>query len=984
MASVNLSTFYVTVEETTPVFKARMDSRTEITIAQFITPEDILEATAHRDPSYQASFNRCTSLGCTDYTKGFNYAPSCGECEKPLFEPFKSRKLTCLADVLLQRINYDIDNLISEDRNSDWGGGMPIVDNDIKSGRTDYFYSDAYVEYKRYIKDIDLNGVTDYGWRAFPGLNGEVSYNKFFAMSGFWLGLEPCHGANRLFQCAVSCENGEVVGCWQVGDLARETGANPLSLYGEVEFGSVWTFTGFEAGTPKAKYYQIYDPAQIIAAGLKLTREQILPLNPTLSINNFLPSQQTESTGFANCKTTRTSIDFGDSDFLRESNCLSGGNKRYSSTEKRCSTCDLNSYKPTRAIDKFIKLADSTLNIERSDEWYTTNIFNKELNEIPASEFAKLRFTVVGDIRGKVLTDGNDCYFPKAYSDGQPGKFVLGGATTATKTEGYKQATYTDLGLSANFQYDDCIQCLEAKANAEYLLVNSAINEVSLISPFYDKCGVDVGSNTTHLKYNIDCNCVRCGDIYITGAPRYVSATNKWEYEPWVTTASVNEIYQLPQKIKVNSQFGLIDDPECVPSKDDSNAYYPYAKRKDPGCWDPNSGQYRRIWYFWDKSKTFTDFQFRNIPENITSPTGVKDVLFNRNTLWSGCGGLANNDRAVVPFGITCYEKLREQQIGTGRAVPSTLSIVSGVKLAPENEFTQAEIDADIFPLDSLNATQPRTYLYYSRRATTSYLPCDSTNTAPSVGTYQCSCAWLPCMDEIMLTAVPIKYKTSSTDQPLKLCSSKLAATEAFPSIFELHLEKSNKNSTTEDLDQIDGLYPLVGPNMYENGVPKNSTFSVGLNWDSNYNNNNINFTSIGGAGAYKYQTSYFNNYYVDYLEPTYFWNRPISFLNTPGIMKSHNTPVNNTYFRLQRLHDIYHINCSSTTVGGVVKWGEYGYVQGGTPPTMGLAYNSTYYSNNNFFVSLGGSTLPEIYGPTVPSEVPLNIIDPANTNYGR
>jgi hypothetical protein len=126
------------------------------------------------------------------------------------------------------------------------------------------------------------------------------------------------------------------------------------------------------------------------------------------------------------------------------------------------------------------------------------------------------------------------------------------------------------------------------------------------------------------------------------------------------------------------------------------------------------------------------------------------------------------------------------------------------------------------------------------------------------------------------------------------------------------------------------------------------------------------------------------NNYYVDYLEPTYFWNRPISFLNTPGIMKSHNTPVNNTYFRLQRLHDIYHINCSSTTVGGVVKWGEYGYVQGGTPPTMGLAYNSTYYSNNNFFVSLGGSTLPEIYGPTVPSEVPLNIIDPANTNYGR
>lgn len=982
MATVDLSTFYVTVEETTPYFKSRIDSRSEISIVPLVSPEDVLEATAHRDPSYQTSFNRCTSLGCTDYTKGFNYTPSCGECEAPLFEPFATRKLTCLADVLLQRINYDIDNLISEDRNADWGGGMPVVDNDIQTGVTDYFYSDAYVEYKKYTKDIDLNGVVDFGWRSFPGLNGEVSYNKFFAMSGYWLGLEPCHGANRLYQCAVSCENGEVVGCWQVGDLARETGSNPLTLYGEAEFGSVWTFTGFEAGTPTTKYYQIYDPAQIIAAGLRLNREQIVPLNPTLSINNFTPQLQNEINGFANCKTIRTSVDFGDADFLRESNCLSGGTKRNDTTENRCSTCKQNSYKPKRAIDKFIKLADSTLNIERTDEWYQQNIYSKELGEIPKEEFAKLRFTVVGDIRGKILTDGNDCYFPKTYSDGQPGKFVLGGATTATKAEGYKQATYTDLGLSANFKYNDCIECLEAKANAEFLLVNSAINNVSLISPFYRKCGVDINGSTLHEKYNIDCSCVKCGDVYITGAPRYVASSGKWEYEPFVLTANVDASLNTPQKIKVMGEFGLIDDPDCVPSLDDNNPFYPYAKRKDPGCWDSNSAQYRRIWYFWDKSKRFTDFQFRNIPENITA--AGKDLLFNRDTLWSGCGGLRDDDRAVVPFGITCYEKMSEQQIGTGRAVPSTLSIVSGVKLAPENEFTEAEIEADILPLDEFNADEPRTYLYYSRRASTSYLPCDNTNFGAGFGTYKCSCAWLPCMDEIMLAAVPIKYKLNETDEPLKLCSANLAATEAFPSVFEIHLEKSNKVGTPEDLAEIDGLYPLVGPNMYKDGVPLNSSFSVGLNWDSNFNNPSIDFSSIGGANAYKYQTSYFNNYYVDYLEPTYFWNRPISFLNTPGIMKSHNTVMNNTYYRLQRLHDAYHINCSSINSGGNIYWGDYGYTEQGTPPTMGLAYKTASYNNDNFFVSFGGSSLPVIPGPVVPNLVPLNAPDPGNTNYGR
>jgi hypothetical protein len=983
MATVDLSTFFVTIEETTPIFKTRVESRTDISIYQTPRVEDVLEADAHRDPAYQASFNRCTSLGCTDYTKGFNYIPSCGECEQPLFTPFTDKKLTCLADILLQRINYDMDYLLSEERSENYGGGMPVIDNDIATGKTDYYYSDSYVEYKKYNVDLNVNdAVLDGGWKGFPGQNGEVSYNKFFAMSGYWLGFEPCHGANRLYQCAVSCENGEIVGCWQVGDLQRETGDNPLLVYGEVSFGSVWAFTGFEAGTPKRKFYQIYDPAQIIAAGINLTKEQIVPLNPTLSINNFSPEQQTEQTGYANCKTIRTSVDFGDADFLRETNCLSSSGKRSSTTETRCETCNENSYKPNRAIDKFLKFADTSRNITRSTTFYD-NLKATELKDIDKTELSKLKFSIVGDVIGKIFTDGIDCYFPKTYTDETPGKFILGGPTTATKDKGFKQATYTDLGLSSTFNYGDCIQCLEAKANAEFETVTSAINEFALVSPFWNKCGVDAIGQTTKLKYNIDCNCVRCGDVYITGAPRYDSLNSKWVYEPWVTASEAERFINAPEKIKVtavvNGQPTLIDDPECVPSVEQDplkNPYYPFAQRKDPNCWDHNSGAFRRIWFLWDKSKTFTDFQFRDLENNIVSGSAEKNTLFSRETLWSGCGGLRNNDRAVSPFSITCYEKLvQKQNSNNERIIPSTLSIVTGVKYAAENEYTTAEKQSGVLPSDptGLGGGYPRTYLYYSRRASTSYLPCDNTNFGGFLGTYRCSCAWLPCMDEVMLAAVPIKYGSQTETTNLKPCSTLSPINQAFPSVFEIHLEKSNT------MTGVENLYPLVGPNLYQStGQPVN-TYRVGLNWDSNLNTT-INFSTKGGAEAYKYQTYYFNNYNVDYLEPTYFWNKPITFMNTPGIIKSHNTNINNTYFRLQRLHDAYHINCSIDSNGN---YGEFGYVPNSTPPEMGAGFNSDKFTLNNLFVSFNHAItdgkLPILGGPVVPTKVVGNEQDRSN-----
>jgi hypothetical protein len=89
--------------------------------------------------------------------------------------------------------------------------------------------------------------------------------------------------------------------------------------------------------------------------------------------------------------------------------------------------------------------------------------------------------------------------------------------TDATFAKGYKQATYSDLGLAEGFYFDDCMECLEKKTNAIYELKNVGRNESARLSPFYNKSGIDVLGSSIHLKYNIDCRCVRCGDIYITG-----------------------------------------------------------------------------------------------------------------------------------------------------------------------------------------------------------------------------------------------------------------------------------------------------------------------------------------------------------------------------------------------------------------------------------------------------------------------------------
>ena len=1008
--SVDLSTFYVTVQSSTPIFKLRAEGKNSVIITTSTQKVDTIVNQAHRDPGYQASFNRCTSLGCSDYTQSFNYIPSCGECEKPLFPPFSDpAKITCFSDFLLRRVDYSIGGVLDTQRTSDYGGGMPLVDNRIETNITDYFYSDAYIEYKLY-NGTNWTTSSTTGWKNFPGANGEVSYNKFYAMTGYWLGYEPCHGANKLYQCAVSCDSGEIVGCWQVGDLQREEGDNPLNTYGEAKFGSIWGFKGFEASYPQSvRYYQIYDPAQIVAAGLTLTKDMVLPLNPTLTINGYQTAsgtgEQSESVGYTICQPKRTSLDFGDSDFLRETNCVSGGIKSTRSAKfvglpvtdvHADALCAVDSYTPTRAIDKFLKFADLD----------SPSYIDVPLKDIPVDQFKKLKFSVIGDVAGKILTDGTNCFFPKSYPDTTVGKFLLGGPVDAVVRLGFKGATFNDLGLAFGFYFDDCMSCLEKKANAAYEIISTAKNEIARLTPFYDKCGVDIAGKTIaqrvssgHLPYNIDCKCVRTGDIYITGAPIWkgIATTGYWSItEPWFSGSENASLYSanLPQKRKIlavidNKQV-YVDDPLCVPSTNpipEENPDYPYASDRSPSCWDHNSAQYKRIWWFFDKSKKFTDLGFRSLAPMSSfwnwQPNGRTGTAlawnghkYNSKQLWAPCGGLKDGGRAVVPFCITCYEKMQSKVDASNKiVVPSTLSIVTGIKLAAENEFTAKEIAYQGLP--SVYAASdsryqygiPRSYLYYSRRAAATYNPCDNTNGGATIGTYKCSCQTLPCMDEIMIAAVPVRYGGALPQN----CSDLSPGTSSFPSVYEMQLEGT---PTITNNPETDKLYPLVGPNKYIQGIPLR-TYKVGLDWDS-FHNTRLqpeNSTEIGGASAYKYQyatsfnnNGYFQNFYVDNHDPLYFWNRPISFLNSGVIIKSNSVASENeTLFKLARLRDSYHINCSSsgTSVG------EYGYL------TTTLSANSGFSTILPVLTSTSSPTtiaVPALQGPVIPNPVTNNI----------
>jgi len=915
---VDLNNYYVSIFDNTPVLQTKLKVNNVIDIVSFrATIVDIKEE-SHRDPSYQASYNRCTSSTCSDYTEGFNYIPSCGSCEQPLDTQFGDTINPCFSSTLLSKIDFNWENLLETPdtndtiRDPDLGGGFSVVDNiadndDPANNNFSNFYS-SWVHYSQSFS----NTTTDGGWRGYAGKNGKVSYNKFYALTGYWLdpNSDPClENSNYLYQCAVSCETGDVVGCWTVGYFQRPKGEQPIPTSGEVEFGSVWAITGLEEPFPTVrKYYQIYDPLQIVASGISLIGVNKLGQNPTNPTNGYEPLMMSESCGgnpscaAKVCAPIRTNVDFGDAEFLKDTNCLSSND--YRNTDSRCVTskCLTNSYKPTPSTEKF----------------------NKPVNQ--------LKFSLLGDLEGKVFTDSatsynfGNCYFPlSAKQEGHNGRFLYGGPNKASRDLGYVQSTFSNLKISSSFYYGDCMSCLEAKANAKYEVSKITATNQSLISPFYNKCGVDfpivssgagMGNpdDTTcmqigacgdgagrcvscHRKYNIDCNCVRCGDVFITGAPKITNwnyANTVWgklDGTPWETTG-----FLVASNL---SKLGFPKNINCNPNN--------ILSLRDISCYNHNSGGYGRIWYFWDKSKKFTDLGMRTLP--IHYPTGIHNDW----SLWTSyLGNPKVGDRAIVPFCITCYEQMNQIENTDGtRKINPTLSVVTGVKLAPISEYTDGEYAAKTLDRDTFYNAYTNTYLYYSRRASATILPCDSSNLGEQIGTYNCSCNPTPCIDDIMIGMIPVQNIatsciTGTTGSDRWKADSNLGT---FPSIYEIHLEGDGYT--------VDNLYPLIGPNGKVRYGDSKSNFdtitNVGSNWDST--TNRFLFTSKKSEPT---EFGFFTNMGVDILDPTMFWSKPITFLNTPGVIVSNPTnrdDGSDSYSRFLRLRDAYNISYASSAV---------------------------------------------------------------------
>ena len=64
MATVDLSTFFVTILETTPIFKTRMEAKNDISIYQVPQTEDILESESHRDRAYRLHYCHVLAPSC--------------------------------------------------------------------------------------------------------------------------------------------------------------------------------------------------------------------------------------------------------------------------------------------------------------------------------------------------------------------------------------------------------------------------------------------------------------------------------------------------------------------------------------------------------------------------------------------------------------------------------------------------------------------------------------------------------------------------------------------------------------------------------------------------------------------------------------------------------------------------------------------------------------------------------------------------------
>lgn len=202
--------YLLEIELTTPRFTARISDVEEVMISPKIITDSVLEI-EHRDNVYRSKTAKCQDLDCSEfYTSAVTTGKvaQCGDCLPKRKKTTYTKPFGCPEWNLLSKYLYDA-TFVKPPR--------------ISNAST----------YQDYIN-----------W--FTTVPGQQQLKQFLARSGYWLGLHPCNG--KSWQCLVECNGGTVGGCWDSG------------TYGSANIGLV-----YQIGESS---YQVYDPVQILLAGL--------------------------------------------------------------------------------------------------------------------------------------------------------------------------------------------------------------------------------------------------------------------------------------------------------------------------------------------------------------------------------------------------------------------------------------------------------------------------------------------------------------------------------------------------------------------------------------------------------------------------------------------------------------------------------------------------------------------------------------------
>lgn len=202
--------YLLEIELTTPRFTARISDVEEVMISPKIITDSVLEI-EHRDNVYRSKTAKCQDLDCSEfYTSAVTTGKvaQCGDCLPKRKKTTYTKPFGCPEWNLLSKYLYDATFV-----------KPPRISNE-----------QTYDQYKQW----------------FTTVPGQQQLKQFLARSGYWLGLHPCNG--KSWQCLVECGGGTVGGCWDSG------------AYGNARIGLT-----YQIGESS---YQVYDPIQILLAGL--------------------------------------------------------------------------------------------------------------------------------------------------------------------------------------------------------------------------------------------------------------------------------------------------------------------------------------------------------------------------------------------------------------------------------------------------------------------------------------------------------------------------------------------------------------------------------------------------------------------------------------------------------------------------------------------------------------------------------------------